>query len=367
MAKRKRPRKNREPNWITRLPFPPPFSKDEWSKSRLSAIVDNPVYFGYFERCMRDIVGIYEDGPFHAAINDKLASVATTSPSAPSWYEAWQRLSPQSSQVERLAVYRAVRRDGCLPLEAGFYLVAWQADVIAFERAEIELRELDDQMAAIMQAHGLDDDDFWTPEDEPPEYRQLRERHRAAWDQIFVDTLVGCGEGDMAEQFQHDHEEFDRLLEAGRRFFHGETPADDLQASDWLEELIGQIAESMEFHSPDGPLGYRYGGEDGFWEVAVYPTPVEIVGGADDGDRLFLFGDRLLERASSSSSCAVCAAASCAAAAADWRFDLSPRATPHATVRSKHGRPGCRRGIGGEAKSAGASSRQWIRAMCEAR
>ena len=229
-------------------------------------------------------MNIPNDGPFHIAINDKLASIAATSPSAPPWCEAWQQLSPQSSEAERLAVYRAVYRDGCLPLEAGFYLVAWQADVIASERAEIELSQLDDQMDAVKQAHGLDDDDFWTSEDEPPEFRELRERYQAAWNQLFVDTLVACDEGDMAELFASDHEEFERLLEVGRRFFHGEASVDELDASDWLEELIGQIAELMTFHSPAGPLGYRYGEEDGFWEIAVYPTPVEIVGGADDGE-----------------------------------------------------------------------------------
>jgi hypothetical protein len=33
-----------------------------------------------------------------------------------------------------------------------------------------------------------------------------------------------------------------------------------------------------------GPMGYRYGEEEGFWEVDVYSTPVELVGGAADGE-----------------------------------------------------------------------------------
>jgi hypothetical protein len=40
----------------------------------------------------------------------------------------------------------------------------------------------------------------------------------------------------------------------------------------------------MEADSVQGPLGYRYGEEDGFWEVIVYPTPIELVGGAVDGE-----------------------------------------------------------------------------------
>jgi len=33
-----------------------------------------------------------------------------------------------------------------------------------------------------------------------------------------------------------------------------------------------------------GPLGLRYWEEEGFWEIWVYPTPVELVGGAHDGE-----------------------------------------------------------------------------------
>src|SRR4051812_37831212 len=32
-----------------------------------------------------------------------------------------------------------------------------------------------------------------------------------------------------------------------------------------------------------GPLRLRYREEDGFWEVWIYPTSVELVGGAHDG------------------------------------------------------------------------------------
>ena len=229
-------------------------------------------------------MSIHDDGPFNAAINDKLASIAAASSSTPSWYEAWQRLSPESSEEERLAVYRAVHRDGCLPLEAGYYLVAWQADVIASERAEIELRDLDDQMEAVKQAHELAEDDFWTADDEPPEFRQLRERYQAAWDQIFVDTLVASGEKEIAEIFEQDHDELERLLEAGRRFFHGELSADVAQPNAWLAQLVDQIAGLITLDSPTGPLGYRCREEDGFWEISVYLTPVELVGGADDGE-----------------------------------------------------------------------------------
>ena len=40
----------------------------------------------------------------------------------------------------------------------------------------------------------------------------------------------------------------------------------------------------MTADSPMGPLGYRYGEDDGPWQIDLYPTPVELVGGAVDGE-----------------------------------------------------------------------------------
>ena len=52
----------------------------------------------------------------------------------------------------------------------------------------------------------------------------------------------------------------------------------------WVEELVDLVAGCMEAHSPAGPLGYWYSNEGDLWVLAVYPTPVEIVGGAYDGE-----------------------------------------------------------------------------------
>ena len=35
--------------------------------------------------------------------------------------------------------------------------------------------------------------------------------------------------------------------------------------------------------NPMGPLGCRYDNEDGLWQIDLYPTPIELVGGAADG------------------------------------------------------------------------------------
>jgi hypothetical protein len=64
------------------------------------------------------------DHPLHAGINTKLAEIAASAPTPPSWYDAWSRLGPQSTERERPAVYRAVRDAGTVPEEAGFFLFA---------------------------------------------------------------------------------------------------------------------------------------------------------------------------------------------------------------------------------------------------
>ncbi|HOW71924.1 MAG TPA: hypothetical protein PKY77_15100 [Phycisphaerae bacterium] len=53
---------------------------------------------------------------------------------------------------------------------------------------------------------------------------------------------------------------------------------------DWLDSLVDEVGEHMTFHAASGPLGYRYREEQGFWEITIYPTPVELVGGAVDGE-----------------------------------------------------------------------------------
>ena len=69
--------------------------------------------------------------------NAKLAAVVETSPTVPAWHDAWMALGPESTEAGRLTVYQAVRDSGCLPAEAGFYLVSWQIDAMASQDAEM--------------------------------------------------------------------------------------------------------------------------------------------------------------------------------------------------------------------------------------
>ncbi len=55
------------------------------------------------------------------------------------------------------------------------------------------------------------------------------------------------------------------------------------EAPQWLTSLVDGVGNCMEAHCAAGSLAFRWGSEDDFWEVTVYCTPGEAVGGAEDG------------------------------------------------------------------------------------
>lgn len=55
------------------------------------------------------------------------------------------------------------------------------------------------------------------------------------------------------------------------------------EAPQWLTSLVDAVGNCMEVHCAAGPLAFRWGSEDDFWEVMVYCAPGEAVGGAEDG------------------------------------------------------------------------------------
>jgi hypothetical protein len=55
------------------------------------------------------------------------------------------------------------------------------------------------------------------------------------------------------------------------------------EAPQWLVSLVDLVGNRMEPHSATGPLAFRWRQEGDFWEIAVYYTPGEVIGGAEDG------------------------------------------------------------------------------------
>jgi len=210
----------------------------------------------------------------YAAIDAKLAETVKTSTQVPPWYNAWKLLGARSSPEERLKVYQAIRDAGSLPEDAGFYLVAWQLDAITSDRGETELKEWENRLDEMIR-----EDDDWDDERSPssPEYENLLKDYHSAWDDLFARTLREFGESEIANLFESDPKQFEQRHEAGRQYFHGPL------VPDWLDDLVEAIAGCIEADDPMGPLGFRWQEESGFWEIDLYPMPVELVGGAVDG------------------------------------------------------------------------------------
>lgn len=232
-----------------------------------------------------DVAPIENESPY-AAVDAKLEALAQASPAPPPWYDAWTGLRPDSREEDRLAVYQLVRRAGSVPEAASFWLVSHLIDEIASRDADGLLGPYENRLQEIEEAHGFDDGGVWPAGAVPAEYGQLRQQYHRAWDQMFVQKLDEFGEHEMALLFREDHKRFEQLSEEGRQYFHGPENAAEQAPMTWLHRLLETVAGCMTAESPMGPLGYRYSEEEGCWEVDIYPTSVELVGGAVDGEVL---------------------------------------------------------------------------------
>lgn len=219
----------------------------------------------------------------HTSIDAALTEFFAKLLDRPAWYDRWRALGPDASEETRLEVYQQIRNSRLLPEDAGFYLVAWQIDAIANLRAESALKHLDDRLEAIEALNPLVDQEAWESGEASTEHEQVLEEYHQAWAAIFLEELEAHGERDIAALFLSNPEEFDRRNEAGRQFFHGPRPPAETVEPAWLDALVNSVGECLAPDSLMGPLGILYRVEDGFWEVDIFPTPVELVGGAEDG------------------------------------------------------------------------------------
>lgn len=220
----------------------------------------------------------------YAAVDAKLNAVVEASTTVPPWHDAWTRLSRDSVEEDRLVVYQAIRQAGSVPESASFWLVSHTIDSIAARDADDALGHYESRFRSIEEAHGFDDGDVWPPDAAPEGYAELREEYNQAWDDLFAKKLDEFGEDEMARCFRDERERFERLTEEGQQYFHGPETVGEEAPMVWLHRLLETVAACTIADSPMGPLGYRYGEDEDFWEVNVYPTPVELVGGAVDGE-----------------------------------------------------------------------------------
>ena len=152
------------------------------------------------------------------------------------WPELFQNLlrrDPDEDLVDRLERHwlpdiRQGAKAGDLPEEARFFLKGWALEMLAEERIHEamasggELQDLSDRMRAVEEEHGAERGEPWWPGEGPDRWETLRRQWQERVDAVFLDTLEAHGEEDLARLFREDPEDFERRMEAGRRYVFGE-------------------------------------------------------------------------------------------------------------------------------------------------
>jgi hypothetical protein len=224
------------------------------------------------------------DHPLYREVNAVLRTIVTRSRALPPWFKAWLRLGSQSTEEERLAVYQAVRAAGSVPAEAGFFLVAWMLTILTHKQAEKELGPSEAEIEFIRKRFGLDEEVPDAHDDLPAEYFEAMQQVHESWGRLYLETIHAHGESDLGHLFAEDRKRFEKQFEIGRRFFHGSESEDADEDDDWLDRLHGAVSSCVVAHGPMGHLRLNYRKQAGHWEVKVYPTAVELMGGAQDGE-----------------------------------------------------------------------------------
>lgn len=128
------------------------------------------------------------NGGFYSALIDMLETSGKSEDSTVKDLTRWLKENvAEATDEQKLAVYKTVRNHNILPPEALFYCIAW---TIIMRIAHRRIVSGDLRLA----------------------------------DQIIAETFRDCGEQEMADLYVNDRSEFDRLFEAGRRYFHGPLP-----------------------------------------------------------------------------------------------------------------------------------------------
>jgi hypothetical protein len=70
---------------VDRLPFRPPFTKEEWGHKSLSDVVANPVFFDYLEKCLKEAVRVR--GHFYVRMLAGIAHMGRISEFNPQSYD----------------------------------------------------------------------------------------------------------------------------------------------------------------------------------------------------------------------------------------------------------------------------------------
>ncbi|HET6880765.1 MAG TPA: hypothetical protein VFI31_11460 [Pirellulales bacterium] len=262
-------------------------------------------------------------------IDDLLLTVADELPRRPDWYPRLAGLSRTAAPEKRLPVYQAVRDDGCLPEDAGFFLLSYTIEDLALDTQRLMYR-VGQEMDRMQVEDGdppheddafdddeLDEDDFDDEEEDEElddgELDEDEQRWFQPEEEVFDDeddSLIRPGESpdewndrvqkvllkkrifrnlgayderEMADLFRRHGDEYRHRHEKGRRYFFEPPDPGAAELRGAVQELYDHVRQCVGSRSPVGPLACRWSTDFGFVDLQIFPTPLELVGGPQDG------------------------------------------------------------------------------------
>jgi hypothetical protein len=251
-------------------------------------------------------------------IDALLRTVADELPRRPDWYPRLAQLDRSAIPETRLPVYQAVRDDGCLPEDAGFFLVSYAVEDMSLDGQRL-MQRVGEEMDRMEEEEGddpaaLDEDDFDDDEGFDDEFDQeafledYRWRHPEV--ELFEDAeiragdtpeewyeraravslkrhiwknLTAGGEREMADLFVRHADEYRQRHEKGRRYFFDPPEREAAHLRGAVQELYDHVRQCVGSRLPMGPLACRWSTDFGFIDLQIFPTPMELVGGPQDG------------------------------------------------------------------------------------
>jgi hypothetical protein len=241
----------------------------------------------------------------YAQIDAVLRKIAHELPRLPDWAEAVGKLSANSSDDERLAVYQAVRDDGCLQEDEGEYLICFTIDEMMTRSAASDLAPIDERATQLDAACAQGK---ITTDKPPPDPDSVEGRFAEAWHGLLRADLEGPAEEVNAFEAQaleawralllkqlREHGEtrlvrtvwrfptaFASAMRNGRAGFFNPSP-DVAKMRATVQSLFDAACDCIHSDRELGPFRCRWRLDLGFIDVSIYPTPVEFVGGRRDG------------------------------------------------------------------------------------
>ena len=162
-----------------------------------------------------------------AEIRRTLSRIARNSALGVTWQDQVKMLRHKENRTveDWQTLARTCREVGSLPEDACFFQIVWAIgwDAQTWKDAIYE-RDFANRLEALNKAHGLAEDEFFSLDDQPDDYRALDAEYEQATDQIMVEMFQRYGEYEIADLYEKDRPEYDRRAEAGRYFFFGPLP-----------------------------------------------------------------------------------------------------------------------------------------------